>query len=555
MEENRANDTVRSEIHCLMAKTGRHKGTNIHDEMVFDAQTYLMAIDTGCSFCITNDDRHFVGEVETIAIKVNGIGGKQVIANKRGTVKLSYLNDDGYVYDHYIPNTYYNKESPYCLYSPQHVAQMASDNYPDQNGTCVTTYADSLVMRWDQRRQKRTVKVDTATNIFLMRSAPAFERFHAFNNTIEGIEEGMYEMHSPNIVSDCESDDESIVSGEEQDELTISGTVENNQPIVLNTESNENINDRRHPDIPDTVFDRSTFNGEMEMLPTEDVEIQANTSQAQLLAWHYRLGHIPFAKIQQMASRGDLPIALATCQIPKCAACMYGKATRRAWRTKTPVNAIANKQVTAPRAVVSMDQLVSAVPGLIGQMKGFLTRKRYTVATVFVDHFSGMSYVYLQKGATAAETIEAKKAFERFSSTHGVVVKHYHSDNGIFETREFQDEVAVCQQTISFCGVNAHHQNGKAEKKIRDLQELTRTMILHAQQRWSDAINAYLWPFAMKMANDLSNRAPGIHTGVSPLELFSQVEMSPRVKHSHTFGAPVYVLDNTLQTPGMGIPK
>jgi hypothetical protein len=558
-KKNRAYERKPYEITCLMAKAGNKKGITIHDEMVFDGQTYLMAIDTGCSFCITNDDRHFVGEPEIINTKVKGVGGKQVIVNKRGTVKWTYLNDEGCVHEQYIPNTYYNKESPYCLYSPQHVAQVASDNYPETNGTCVITYADSLVLMWEQKTQTRTVTVDPATNIFLMRSAPSFERFHAFNSTIDAIEDGMYEMHSPNIVSDGESDDESVVSATETepDESRIPNMVtnQNNQPIVLNVPHRENVNDRRHPDIPDSVFDRIQFNGDMEILPTEDVEIQANTTQAQLLAWHYRLGHIPFAKIRQMASRGDLPIGLATCQIPKCAACMYGKATRRAWRTKSPVNAIANKQVTAPGAVVSMDQLVSSVPGLIGQMKGFLTRKRYTVATVFVDHFSGMSYVYLQKGATALETIEAKRAFERFASTHGVVVKHYHSDNGIFETREFRDEIAATRQTISFCGVNAHHQNGKAEKKIRDLQELSRTMILHAQQRWSTAINAYLWPFAIKMANELSNRAPGIHTGISPIEMFSQIEMSPQVKHSHTFGAPVYVLDNALQTPGIGTPK
>jgi hypothetical protein len=182
----------------------------------------------------------------------------------------------------------------------------------------------------------------------------------------------------------------------------------NNQPVVLNVPKQVKILNRRHPDVPDSVFEQINFSGDVEILPTEDVEIQANTLQAQLLAWHYRLGHIPFAKIRQMASRGDLPVGLATCQIPKCAACMYGKATRRAWRTKSSVNAIANKRVTAPGAVVSMDQLVSSVPGLIGQMKGFITRKRYTVATVFIDHFSGMSYVYLQKGGTALETIEAK---------------------------------------------------------------------------------------------------------------------------------------------------
>jgi Reverse transcriptase (RNA-dependent DNA polymerase) len=79
--------------------------------------------------------------------------------------------------------------------------------------------------------------------------------------------------------------------------------------------------------------------------------------------------------------------------------------------------------------------------------------------------------------------------------------------------------------------------------------------MLHAQHRWPNAINTHLWPFAIKMANDLSNRAPAIQSGISPLELFSQVEMAPKVKHSHTFGAPVYVLDNALQTSGTGIPK
>jgi hypothetical protein len=88
-----------------------------------------------------------------------------------------------------------------------------------------------------------------------------------------------------------------------------------------------------------------------------------------------------------------------------------------------------------------------------------------------------------------------------------------------------------------------HHQNGRAEKKIRDLQELARTMILHAQQRWPNAINAFLWPFAIKMANDLSNRAPGIQSGISPIKLFSQVEMAPRVKHSHHISTLLQIAD------------
>jgi hypothetical protein len=40
-------------------------------------------------------------------------------------------------------------------------------------------------------------------------------------------------------------------------------------------------------------------------------------------------------------------------------------------------------------------------------MTGKLTTRRYKYATVFVDQFSGYSYVYLQKTAGAEETIRA----------------------------------------------------------------------------------------------------------------------------------------------------
>ena len=189
-------------------------------------------------------------------------------------------------------------------------------------------------------------------------------------------------------------------------------------------------------------------------------------------------------------------------------------------------------------------------------MKGFLTHRRYTATTVFVDHFSGLSFVYNQQTTTAAETVEAKLAFERYANTHGVRIGHYHADNGIFAEAEFLQSInGTPGQSISFCGVNAHHQNGRAEKKIRDLQDQARTMILHAQQRWPLAVTANLWPYAVRMANDVANFAPGAQSGVSPIEEFSQVAVAPRVRHSHAFGSPVYVLDSTLQTAGKRIQK
>jgi hypothetical protein len=63
-------------------------------------------------------------------------------------------------------------------------------------------------------------------------------------------------------------------------------------------------------------------------------------------------------------------------------------------------------------------------------MKGWLTKKRYRVATIFVDHFSGLSYIHLQKSTNAEETVEAKIAFERFAIKINVTIKSYQADNG-----------------------------------------------------------------------------------------------------------------------------
>ena len=70
--------------------------------------------------------------------------------------------------------------------------------------------------------------------------------------------------------------------------------------------------------------------------------------------------------------------------------------TKRPWRVKGE-DKKATKTVTRPGQIVSVDQLESNTPGLIAQFKGNLTQQRYKCATVFVDQFSGYTFVYLQK--------------------------------------------------------------------------------------------------------------------------------------------------------------
>jgi hypothetical protein len=282
----------------------------------------------------------------------------------------------------------------------------------------------------------------------------------------------------------------------------------------------------------------------------EDTAVHQNPA-TEFLCWHHKLNHMSAAKMQSMAKRGLLPKKLAKCQIPTCTSCLYGKATRRPWRSKPKVGQQGGKFRTASEAGqrISINQLESSTPGLIAQIKGWLTKKRYKVATSFVDHFSGLSYIHLQKSTNADETLEAKLAFERFASKFKVQVKSYQADNCRFAENKFMAAVKESGQTITFCGVNAHFHTAVAERRIRTLQDQARTLI-HAQHRWPKAVDAHLWPYALSVANEVHNSTPtiGREDHKSPFELFARSEVTPNWNHFQPFGCPVFVLNNKMQS-------
>lgn len=142
------------------------------------------------------------------------------------------------------------------------------------------------------------------------------------------------------------------------------------------------------------------------------------------------------------------------------------------------------KIVTKPGECVAEDQLESTTPGFVGQLKGnILTKQRYRYATVFVDQYSDYTYVHIHTRLTSEETVKAKQAFETHLSTHGVKVNQYHADNGRFQDNLFKGDCKSKNQQLTFCDVNARFQNRRAEKKIRDLQDDTRTSLLHAMKK------------------------------------------------------------------------
>ena len=116
---------------------------------------------------------------------------------------------------------------------------------------------------------------------------------------------------------------------------------------------------------------------------------------------------------------------------------------------------------------------------------------------------------------TSKETIEAKQAFERFATDHSVCIKHYHADNGRFADNAFKQHCSQQQQQITYCGVNAHFQNGVAERTIRDITESARMMLLHAKARWPSAVHLCLWPYAIRTVVYVHNNVPVLLDGRS----------------------------------------
>ncbi|KAI2501363.1 hypothetical protein MHU86_13099 [Fragilaria crotonensis] len=480
-----------TQLNCLTAVIAMKARQAHQDEAAsFDTDSKAIRIDNCASYCISNDKKDFITPLKRVNKKLKGLGGT-LTEIYSGTIKWSIEDDTGVPHDIVIPHGLYVKDSPSKLLSPQHWAQTAQDFKPLPRGTWCATYHDSIQLHWAQRQHTKTVRLNQGWQ----------HCNHVYCSKLQGFQHLLQ-----HVLSGTSSSTRSTRY------LIPRGGLSHppNTPVSFDLDATDRT------DLPVVIDDE------------EDTAVHENPA-AEFLRWHHKLNHMSAAKMQSMAKRGLLPKKLAKCQVPTCTSCLYGKATRRPWRTKPKGGQQGGKLRTAsePGQCISIDQLESSTPGLIAQIKGWLTKKRYKVATIFVDHFSGLSYIHLQKSTNADETLEAKLAFERYASKFKVQVKSYQADNGRFAENKFMAAVKEAGQTITFCGVNAHFQNAVAERRIRTLQDQARTMLIHAQHRWPKAIDAHLWPYALRVANEIHNSTPTIGRvdHKSPFELFARSEM------------------------------
>ena len=470
----------------------------------FDFDSRPVAIDTAATQSFSQSLQYMTNyKPFDDPLTVTGVGGGASILGK-GTINWPILDDRGEAQTIIVNDVYYSPEIPINLLNPIQWAQQNQGYSQGTNGftTWLKTPRWSMTLKHDPSQPKLPIL-----------------------NTLPDIQTYFIEQFPVAYAMPHTESPANLRTVEHQDQwIKFPSTKEFSKPFL------------QAPALPSN-----------EKLSDEDLYIH----------WHNKLGHPTNAQMKRMLKTTSLPRRLKAIidKPPICQACQFGKQHRRPWRTKAQPSAISpiKRDQLQPGDCIHIDQMESSTPGFMAQYKGWLTRDRYKVATIFVDSATNYTYAHMQRSTSAEETIEAKHTFERKAAQYGVRIKHYHADNGIFAASDFQKEVNTAGQTISFCAVNAHHQNGIAEKRIRDLTDQARSMLLDAQSRWPRIIRPVLWPYAFKYAIDLQNTSSPSNNQdtMSPQSKFAGVDMGFGAnRFRHPFGCPVFVLEAKNQSGG-----
>ena len=71
---------------------------------------------------------------------------------------------------------------------------------------------------------------------------------------------------------------------------------------------------------------------------------------------------------------------------------------------------------------------------------------------------------------------------------------------------------------------------------------MERKMIIHAKDWWPKAIHLSLWRYELQMVVHMHNPPPNDADASSRLKAFSQIAVSPKSSHYHTFGCTAFSL-------------
>ena len=149
---------------------------------------------------------------------------------------------------------------------------------------------------------------------------------------------------------------------------------------------------------------------------------------------------------------------------------------------------------------MSVDHFESRLKGWTYESMGGMTADKYVGGCIFVNSMSSFRHVEHQLDFSGSETISTKQNFEKLSLDHGILVNSYKAANDVFKVNQFVSHIREHNQKLSYCGVNAHHKNGAAERAIRTVSECARALMLHAALHWEHGVTREMWQMTVDYA-------------------------------------------------------
>ncbi len=191
-------------------------------------------------------------------------------------------------------------------------------------------------MKW--RGGKKTVPFQLTTNVPVIYTASSSRRYRVFAATFEAMEAPYFRWEKVLEFPGCRDLMDDIVPEEfiAEENLNYNKEVSVDEGVSEDNKTIKTSNLRPPPadENPSEVTRRGplTFDPSPSQEEGEDTQLVAANNQTKLMHWHYRLGHLPFAKLKQLALNGEIPKKLAKVKSPMCTGCLFGAMTRIPWR-------------------------------------------------------------------------------------------------------------------------------------------------------------------------------------------------------------------------------
>jgi hypothetical protein len=270
----------------------------------FDSDSFSIGIDNHASRCMANAPHLFEDlQLTDNAGEVKGIGDGTAIEGKR-TFKFSLEEDQEKIHTIKIPNSLYLPGLKQCLLSPQHWAQEAGDWQ-----TWMGNFERMCVLHWHVGG-KKTVFFDPSRITPILTAAPTSRAYRAFAMTFKALEAPYYHKETVlqypgrQLMNDAP---EEFIAEENLNFEKVS--VDEGVNSDVERVKTSNLPAPPKEEIPSEAIRQRplTFDPSPPQEEGEHVHLAAANNQAELMRWHYRLGHLTFPKPSSLPSMVKYP--------------------------------------------------------------------------------------------------------------------------------------------------------------------------------------------------------------------------------------------------------